>query len=115
MDRGVILAELAGLSLVRNLLDSQTESSSRRHHWTMEKKFARVKLLFEIRAMLVHQDFLFVGHVVRKGRPGRNELEEIMLFIHGNVKKHYSAWLGLNRFGHLANCRPPLPYQIMEG
>ena len=67
----------------------------------MEKKFARVKLLFEIRAMLVHQDFLFVGHVVRKGRPGRNELEEIQLFIHGIVNLHNSAWLGIYRFGHL--------------
>jgi hypothetical protein len=24
---------------------------------------------------------------VRKGRPGRNELKEIMLFVHGNVRK----------------------------
>ena len=90
-NRWIVFAELPGLSLVCDLQHRQTESPARRHHGTIDKNLPRIELLLKIGAVLVHQDSLFVGDVLRKSRPGRNQLKEVMLFLHSNGTRHCSA------------------------
>jgi hypothetical protein len=81
-DRGIVFAEPPSFRLVRDLKDSQTERSIRRHHGPIEKQFAPVKVLPEISTMPFHQGPLFAGHVLGKARPGRNQCEVVMRFVH---------------------------------
>ena len=53
-NRRVVFAELTRFGLVRHLQSSQPKSSIRRNYRTIEKKFACVKVLLEISAVLVH-------------------------------------------------------------
>lgn len=82
-DRRIAFTELAGFVLVGDLKDCHTKSPFRRHHRPIEKKLARIKLLLEIIAVLVHQLPLFAGNVMRKSRTRRNQFEIVMMFIHG--------------------------------
>lgn len=82
-DGGIVFAELPGFPLVHYLEYPQTESSTGSHHRTIKKQLAGVKALPEIVAVLIHQGPLWVSDVPREGRPGRNQLEIVMLFVHG--------------------------------
>jgi len=84
-DRRIILAELPRLGFVRDLQDRDTKGAAGCHHRAIRQQFAGGKLLFALSAMLTHQSLFLFGHIRRKCRSRRNQLEVVMPFVHGRA------------------------------
>ena len=84
--RWITFAETSSLGFTFHFQNREPEGSTSCQYRTVEKKPACVEVLLKIAPVLVDQAPLLVRHVVWKRGARRDQLEEVVLFGHGNVK-----------------------------
>lgn len=82
---GVILAKLASFGLVLDLEHSEPKGATRYHDWPKNKNSALREMFLKIARVLLHQEILVVRNVLGKRGARRDELEEVMSFVHAEA------------------------------
>ena len=97
---------MAGFGLVGDFEDGQTEGSVLGHHRAVQENSAGRELLSKVEGMLLHQEYLLIGDVLGKGGARGNQLEEVMLFVHGE---------GNDSAGRTELCYQPVAIRKLTG